>query len=531
MRCAATSRSWIRRTSVASSRSAVLLVAALILGGPAAAQERAVLTGRIVRPAPGDTVAAAGVRVVLHRVGQETQGPLDSTRTGTDGRFRFATRRDTAAVFLVSARYGGIEFFSQPVTFRDSAPPGPLTLLVSDTSSTAPVTVGGRYLVVGAPDADRRRTAVDLIVLRNQGHLTRVARDSLTPTWRAVLPRALGHRVAESGSEISSSAVQFRNDTILVFAPLSPGEKQLLLEHAIPADWPDWAVPLGDGAAQLQVVSEEAGVRVDGSGLAAAESQVVDGRPLLRWVGQGNPGMRLTVTFPAEGASEHQLVIALVAATLLALILFAWLGLRRRPGRGSVAAVLAALSATSACGAPGGAAVLRIVDDAGDTVALARPAERVVSLIPAATELLFAIGAGNTLVGRTDWCDHPPAATAVRSLGAGLEPNIEAVLGARPDLVMLYPSPQTVVAAARLRSLGIPAMQWRTDRLEDLTRGARQVGLLTGHVDESRAAVARLDSALAAATRSRTTRPRVLIIAWDQPPIAIGRASFLHELV
>lgn len=531
MPCAAISRSWIPRISVASSRSAALLAASLILAGAAGAQAPATVAGRIVRPVPGDTIPASGVRVVLHRVGQDAQGPLDSARTGTGGRFQFTTRRDSSAIFLVSARYRGIEFFSQPFSFRDSVPPAPVTLMVSDTSSSAPVSVGGRYLVIGAPDTERRRTAVDLFVLRNDGHLTRVAPDSLTPTWRAVLPPATGHRVAEVGSEILPSAVRFQGDTVLVFAPLSPGEKQLLLEHAIPAERPDWAVPLGEGAGALQVVSEEDGVAVRGSGLQAAEAQVVDGRSLRRWAGRAEPGTVLAVTFPAPAASEAQLVVGLVVGALMALALFAWLGLRRRPGRGSGLAGLLLLWGTSACGGPSEAGALRLVDDAGDTVALARPAVRVVSLIPAATELLYAIGAGPVLVGRTDWCDHPSEAAAVPSVGAGLEPNIEAVVATRPDLVLLYPSPSTAVAAARLRSLGIPAMQWRTDRIEDLRRGAVHLGTLTGQVEGARTVVARLDSALAAATRTRAVRPRVLILAWDQPPIAIGRASFLSELV
>ena len=226
MPCAATSRSWIPRISAASSRSAALLAASLIFAGPAAAQEPAAVSGRIVRPVAGDTVPASGVRVVLHRVGQDAQGPVDSARTGTGGRFRFTTRRDTSALFLVSARFGGIEFFSPPFTFRDSVPPAPVTLMVSDTSSSAPVAVGGRYLVIGAPDTDRRRTVVDLFVLRNDGHLTRVAPDSQTPTWRAVLPPATGHRVAEVGSEVLPSAVRFQGDTVLVFAPISPGERK-----------------------------------------------------------------------------------------------------------------------------------------------------------------------------------------------------------------------------------------------------------------------------------------------------------------
>ncbi|HJS48671.1 MAG TPA: helical backbone metal receptor, partial [Gemmatimonadales bacterium] len=81
---------------------------------------------------------------------------------------------------------------------------------------------------------------------------------------------------------------------------------------------------------------------------------------------------------------------------------------------------------------------LRVVDDAGDTVALARPAARVVSLLPTFTELAFALGAGDAVVGRTTWCDWPAAAAAVPSVGDGLAPNVEAIVARRPDLVLVY---------------------------------------------------------------------------------------------
>src|SRR5688572_5362167 len=69
----------------------------------------------------------------------------------------------------------------------------------------------------------------------------------------------------------------------------------------------------------------------------------------------------------------------------------------------------------------------------------ARPA-RIVSLNPTTTELLFALGAGPRLVGRSDACDYPPRAASVPSLGGGFPPSVEAVVGARPDLVVLYHS-------------------------------------------------------------------------------------------
>jgi len=111
-----------------------------------------------------------------------------------------------------------------------------------------------------------------------------------------------------------------------------------------------------------------------------------------------------------------------------------------------------------------------VVDDAGDTVRLPAPARRVVSLIPATTELLFAIGAGSSLVGRTSYCDYPPAAKAVPDLGDGIRPSIEAVLAQRPDLVTLYNSGQNAAVAGRLRELGIPALRVNTDALSDVDR-------------------------------------------------------------
>lgn len=331
MPSAATWRNSIRRTSAVFSSSAGLVATLVLLAAPAAAQERAVVSGRIVRPIPGDTVAAPGVRVVLHRIGRVAQGAIDSLRTTADGRFRFGLVRDTTALFLVSARHGGIEYFSDPITFDSTATPPALTLLVADTSSTVPVDLAGRYLVIGVPDPQRSRTAVDLFVLRNAGTATRVARDSMTPIWRTVLPAgATSHRIPETGSELSPQAVQFRGDTMLVFAPLSPGLKQLLVEHRFPAESTRITVPLGEGAAQLQVVMEEPAATVTGAGMRRAESQVIDGRSLARWIGQGGRGETLTLSFSGPDRHETRTVIALAALMAMGLLAGAWLGLRRR---------------------------------------------------------------------------------------------------------------------------------------------------------------------------------------------------------
>jgi iron complex transport system substrate-binding protein len=173
-----------------------------------------------------------------------------------------------------------------------------------------------------------------------------------------------------------------------------------------------------------------------------------------------------------------------------------------------------------------------ILDDAGDTVRVARAAQRVVSLIPATTELLFAINAGPVVVGRTEWCDYPPAAAAVPNLGDGIAPNVEAVLAARPDLVLLYNSAQNAAIVARLRALGIATLRLNTDALADVGRVGRILGQLTGHVRDADSLATAFDTALAHATVApRGARPKVLLLVWEQPPMTIGGGSFLSELV
>jgi ABC-type Fe3+-hydroxamate transport system substrate-binding protein len=153
-------------------------------------------------------------------------------------------------------------------------------------------------------------------------------------------------------------------------------------------------------------------------------------------------------------------------------------------------------------------------------------------LIPATTELLFAIGAGTAVVGRTSYCDYPPAAKAVADLGDGIKPNMEAVIGRDPDLVILYNSGQNAAVTSRLEALGIPSLRLNTDQLSDVPRVARLLGSLTGHERSADSLAVAFDTALAGATvRSSRRRPRILFLVWEPPPMTIGRGSFLSELI
>lgn len=174
---------------------------------------------------------------------------------------------------------------------------------------------------------------------------------------------------------------------------------------------------------------------------------------------------------------------------------------------------------------------VHLVDDAGDAIVLSRPARRVASLIPATTELLFAIGAGPNVVGRTAWCDYPAAAAAVPNLGDGLRPNLEAIVAQHPDLVVLYNSPQNGTAVSQLRELGIPAVRLNTDRLDQVTRNARLLGKLTGHEAGADSVIAAFEHGLDSAVFHLDRAPRVFLLAWDQPPMTIGGGSFQSEIV
>jgi iron complex transport system substrate-binding protein len=193
------------------------------------------------------------------------------------------------------------------------------------------------------------------------------------------------------------------------------------------------------------------------------------------------------------------------------------------------------LGSLAACRPAGGSSTgATLVDDAGERVRHGAPPSRIVSLNPTTTELLFALGAGPRLVGRSGACDYPAGAAAVPSVGGGFPPAVEAVAGTRPDLVVLYHSAGNAAAAARFRELGIPVLRLRTDRLSDVARAARVLGEAVGAPAAGDSIADRLEAELAverAARHHSTERLPILLLAWDQPVIALGAGSFVSELV
>lgn len=173
------------------------------------------------------------------------------------------------------------------------------------------------------------------------------------------------------------------------------------------------------------------------------------------------------------------------------------------------------------------------VDDFGDTLRLAASPKRIVSLNPTTTEMMFALGAGHRLVGRTTWDFYPDSARLIPDLGNGIRPNVEAVLAARPDLVVLYASADNAAAARALRSANVATLALKIDSIGDFRRALALVGLALG--DSARAAAVS-DSVMRSIARARNAtlgnaRPTVFWHMWDSPLLTIGGGSYLSELV
>lgn len=309
-----------------------LAFAALTAVFAPALQAQARAEGRIVRLSGADTVAVPALPVVLHRVGPERQGPVDTVLTDPRGRFRIRFAPDSGAEYLLSARYAGIEYFSRPISADLVLPDTAVTLIVADTSSLQPVTVRQRTLLVSRADESGSRIVIDWLVLGNRGPFTRSAPDSVRPSWGGPLPEAAQNvEMADSRlSHFAAEALTFRGDSVLLFAPVSPGDKELMLQYRIPGELRRFRVPLvADDS--VFVLLEEAGARVATPVLAVADSQMIEGRPFRRFAGTMAGATLLEIELAGRRFSSDQLLAVLVILLAAGFVLLGWRLARRSP--------------------------------------------------------------------------------------------------------------------------------------------------------------------------------------------------------
>jgi ABC-type Fe3+-hydroxamate transport system substrate-binding protein len=173
------------------------------------------------------------------------------------------------------------------------------------------------------------------------------------------------------------------------------------------------------------------------------------------------------------------------------------------------------------------------VDDFGSPIEFAARPGRVVSLNPTTTEIIFTIGAGDRLIGRSRWDSWPPEAQRLPSLGDGIRPSVEALLAVRPDLVVLYASDDNRSAADRLRSSGVQTISLRVDGIAEFRRATLLLGRLLGDTARAMNVVDSVQRTLDSVRSATSASPRVraFFVAWERPLITVGRASHLTELL
>jgi iron complex transport system substrate-binding protein len=186
----------------------------------------------------------------------------------------------------------------------------------------------------------------------------------------------------------------------------------------------------------------------------------------------------------------------------------------------------ATLAATVASGQ------VSVVDDLGRTVTLRSHARRVVSLAPSITETLFAVGAGGTVVGVTDFCNYPPEARGVPRVGGMINPNIETIVALKPDVVVVSMEGNSREDFRKLTSIGLPVFVSNPRTLEEIYRSITQIGALTGQTEGAARTVEEMRTREKAARARGGTMPvRALLVVSLQPLIVAGRNTFIHELL
>jgi iron complex transport system substrate-binding protein len=180
---------------------------------------------------------------------------------------------------------------------------------------------------------------------------------------------------------------------------------------------------------------------------------------------------------------------------------------------------------------------IRLVDRLDREVRFSKIPTRIVSLSPSTTELLFALGLGSSVVGRTEHCNYPLEALDIAKVGSGTLEGIsrEAIVSLQPDLVLCkWDSHQPLIET--FEKLAIPIVAFGPENIQDMFKEARLIGSITGHQTQAEQLVdrmsARLERLKAVVSKiSVQDRKRVFYQVWDAPLMTAGPTSFIGELL
>jgi len=181
----------------------------------------------------------------------------------------------------------------------------------------------------------------------------------------------------------------------------------------------------------------------------------------------------------------------------------------------------------------GAHADVRVLDVDGRAVVLTQPARRIVSLAPHLTELLFAIGAGERVVGTVEYSDFPDAARQVPRVGDSALLDLERIAALKPDLVLVWRHGNSPQQLQRLVALELPTYAHEARALADIARGLRELGVLTGRAAEAAQRADAFDRAVAdlRARHAGRARLRVFYQVWPQPLITLNGEHLISQML
>jgi iron complex transport system substrate-binding protein len=178
-------------------------------------------------------------------------------------------------------------------------------------------------------------------------------------------------------------------------------------------------------------------------------------------------------------------------------------------------------------------AEVRVTDDYGKPVVLDAPARRVVSLAPHLTELMYAAGAGERMVGAVQYSDYPIAAQRLPRIGSEASIDLEALVALSPDLVVAWPNAGSARAVERIAALGIPVFRSEPRALEDIARTLETLGRLAGTESTATAAANAFRARAAAIARRHAARARVRVFyqVWDRPLVTVNGDHVISKVM
>lgn len=159
--------------------------------------------------------------------------------------------------------------------------------------------------------------------------------------------------------------------------------------------------------------------------------------------------------------------------------------------------------------------------------------QRIVSLAPSLTEILYAVGAGDQVVGVTTFCDYPPEALKKPKIGGMVDPNLEAIVAMRPDLVLATMEGNREETVRQLERLGLRVVVVNPTGVSGILRAIETVGRVTALESRAQRVVTNLRNRLDRVARaiSGRPRPRVLYLLWTEPAIVPGRDTVITDLI